>query len=69
MDACCSAESACTGSPTDEFTVNTCIGFLDAFNNSIDSLDPFGPFVTPGRADSSVCRDAKNNGIVVTPAP
>jgi hypothetical protein len=70
MDACCSAQSACTGFlPPGGFTVNSCIEILDAFNNSIDTLPPFGPFVSPGPADSSACRDARNNGVVVTPAP
>jgi hypothetical protein len=69
MANCCSAESVCTGFPNDNFTVNSCIEILDAFNNSIDTLEPFGPFVTPGPADSSVCRDSRNNGVVVTPQP
>jgi hypothetical protein len=68
MANCCSAQSVCTGFPNDNFTVNSCIEALDAFNNSIDTLPPFGPFVSPGAADSSVCRDARNNGVVVTPA-
>ena len=67
MAACCSAESACTGAPPDGFTVNSCIEILDAFNNSIDTLDPFGPFVGSQRADPSVCQDSKDNGVVVTP--
>jgi hypothetical protein len=67
MAACCGAESACTGSPSPGFTVNSCIEILDAFNNSSDTLPPFDPFVSPGPADSSVCRDARNNGVVVTP--
>jgi hypothetical protein len=69
MANCCSKQSVCTGVPNDNFTVNSCIEILDAFNNSIDTLDPFGPFVSPGPADSSVCRDSRNNGVVVTPAP
>jgi hypothetical protein len=69
MAACCSAESACTGSPSQGFTVNSCIGILDAFNNSIDTLDPFGPFVGSQKANPSVCQDSKNNGVVVTPKP
>jgi hypothetical protein len=69
MANCCSAQSVCTGFPNDNFTVNSCIEILDAFNNSIDTLNPFGPFVSPGPADSDVCRDARNNGVVVTPQP
>ena len=67
MDACCSAQSACTGEAPAGFTVNSCIETLDAFNNSVDTLDPFGPFVGSQRADPSVCQDSKNNGTVVTP--
>jgi hypothetical protein len=69
MAGCCSAKSACTGFPTDGFTINSCIGILDAFNNSVDTLLPFGPFLGSQRADPSVCQDAKGNGIVVTPNP
>jgi hypothetical protein len=64
---CCGDMSVCTGLVDDEFTINSCIETLDAFNNSIDTLDPFGPFLSPGPADSSICQDARNNGVVVTP--
>jgi hypothetical protein len=66
MAACCSAQSACTGEAPDGFTVNSCIETLDAFNNSIDTLEQ--PFDSQ-RADSSVCRASRNNGVVVTPEP
>jgi hypothetical protein len=67
--ACCGPDpSICTGDEVEDFTITGCIETLDAFNNSIDTLDPFGPFISPGPADSSICRDARNNGVVVTPA-
>jgi hypothetical protein len=69
MAACCSARSACTGTETEQFTVESCIEVLDAFNNSIDTLDPFGPFVRPGPADPGVCQESRNNGVVVMPVP
>jgi hypothetical protein len=69
MNACCDAQSACTGQPPDGFTVNSCIEILDAFNNSIDTLDPFGPFLGSQREESRVCRDSRNNGVVVMPQP
>jgi hypothetical protein len=69
MAACCSAQSACTGAAPEGFTVDSCIEVLDAFNNSIDTLDPFGPFVGSQQADSSVCRASRNNGFVVMPVP
>ena len=69
LDGCCGAASVCTGDPVEGLTIQSCIDQLDAFNNSPDTLPPFGPFVNPGPADSSKCRDSRNNGVVVTPAP
>jgi len=42
-----------------------CIEQLDAFNNSDDTLEVFGPFVTPGPADPTECQEANGNGIIV----
>jgi len=67
--SCCGDQSICTGDAVEDFTITSCIETLDAFNNSIDTLEPFGPFISPGPADSSICRDARNNGKVVTPVP
>jgi hypothetical protein len=68
FDACCGSDpSICTGDEVEDFTITGCIETLDAFNNSIDTLDPFGDFLSPGPADSSICRDARNNDVVVTP--
>jgi hypothetical protein len=62
--------SVCQGNPpVPGPTIQSCIDQLDAFNNSPDTLPPFGPFVSPGPADSSKCRDSRNNGVVVTPMP
>jgi hypothetical protein len=69
LNGCCGAASVCTGDPVAGLTIQSCIDQLDAFNNSPDTLPPFGPFVSPGPADSSLCRDSRNNGVVVTPAP
>jgi hypothetical protein len=69
LDACCDAESLCTSDPVGGFSVTHCIDVLDAFNNSLDSLASFGPFLKPGPADPSACQGAKNNGVVVTPTP
>lgn len=66
LAGCCGENSVCTGDTVPGFEIDACIGQLDAFNNSIDTLD-FGIFRHPGPADSSVCQDAKNNGVVVTP--
>jgi hypothetical protein len=69
LNGCCGAESVCTGDPVGGLNIQSCIDQLDAFNNSPDTLPPFGSFVSPGPADSSKCRDSRNNGVVVTPAP
>jgi len=65
FDACCSAESACTGD-TSEMSISSCISQLDAFNNSLDTMNPEA-FQKLGPADSSVCQASKNNGVVVKP--
>lgn len=46
-------------------TASGCIDQLDAFNNSTDTLAPFGPFVTPGPATPAACQTANGNGIIV----
>jgi hypothetical protein len=69
LTGCCGAASVCTGDPVEGLTVQSCIDQLDDFNNSPDTLPPFGSFVSPGPADSSLCRASRNNGVVVTPAP
>ena len=38
-----------------------CIDALDEFNNSDDSLDPFGPFESPGKASPTQCKVAGKN--------
>lgn len=42
-----------------------CIEQLDAFNNSEDTLAPFGPFVTPGAALPEQCQKATGNGWII----
>ncbi|MEJ8566788.1 hypothetical protein [Elongatibacter sediminis] len=63
---CCGfveGDSLCGNAPTEaEINASGCIGDLDDFNNSEDSLDPFGPFVNPGPASSQECRIAGKNG-------
>ncbi len=68
LEGCCGADSVCTGDPVAGLTVQSCIDQLDAFNNSPDTLPPFGPFVNPGPANPAQCQAARNNGVVVTPA-
>jgi hypothetical protein len=67
LAACCGADSVCDGHAVPGFDVGFCIAQLDAFNNSLDTLPPFGQFRRPGPADSSVCRASKGNGVVVHP--
>ena len=59
LDGCCGAESVCTGDPVEGSPSSPAIDRLDAFNNSIDTLPPFGPFVRPGPADPSLCQEAE----------
>ena len=67
FDSCCDAVSACTGDAT-ALNVNQCIGLLDTFNNSEDTLS-IPAFQSPGRASPRQCQASKGNGVVVTPAP
>ena len=61
---CCETADTCATGAND-YTVSWCIGALDAFNNwDMDGLN--FPFST-GPADSSQCKAAKNNGVVVSP--
>ena len=48
-----------------QIAASGCIEQLDAFNNSEDTLDVFGPFVTPGPADPTECQEANGNNVVV----
>ncbi len=71
FESCCAytedPESLCGNAPTaGEINDSECIEYLDEFNNSEDTLDPFGPFLSPGPANSSFCREANGNGFVNT---
>jgi len=65
FDECCGfvdETSLCGNAPTaEEINASGCIEDLDEFNNSEDSLDPFGPFESPGPASSQECREAGKN--------
>lgn len=65
--ACCGDVSVCTDDDASSQQITSCIERLDAFNNSTDTLEPFGDFLSPGPANSAICRDARNNNVVVTP--
>jgi len=67
LDACCDADSVCTGATVPGFSVDTCITQVDAFNSTESNTVTF-PF-DPGPADSGVCRASKGNGVVVSPGP
>lgn len=67
IEECC--EELCPDDPKpSDINASLCIEELDAFNNLLDTLDSFGPFIMPGPADSSQCRASKNNGFVNTGA-
>lgn len=59
-----SCESLCGASAT-AINSSGCIDKLDVFINSDDTLAPFGPFVSPGPADSTQCKKANGNGWIV----
>jgi hypothetical protein len=67
LDACCDADSVCTGATVPGFSVGACIDQVDAFNNSDPDTLNF-PFQT-GPANSRICRASKGNGVVVSPTP
>ena len=59
-----SCELLC-GASDKEIAQSGCIEGLDAFNNSVDTLETFGPFIQPGPAAPAECQDARGNGIIV----
>jgi hypothetical protein len=60
LGECC--DGLCTSGATGQaISESTCIDRLDAFNNSDDTLDTFGPFVQPGPAQSQSCQEANGN--------
>lgn len=65
MAECCGADSLCdSGASPSDISGSGCIEFLDAFNNLDDTLDPFGPFMSPGPANPEECQEANGNGFV-----
>jgi len=63
INSCC--EDLCTlGPDAGEISDANCIELLDVFNNSNDTLDPYGDFISPGPADPTECRQANGNGYV-----
>jgi hypothetical protein len=66
LEGCCGDASVCTGDTVPDLSVGACIERLDTFNNSDDTLN--FPFRT-GPANSRICRDARGNGVVVSPTP
>lgn len=62
--AACCASLCDSGASASAIAESACIEDLDAFNNSDDTLAPYGPFVSPGPADPHSCRAARGNGWV-----
>jgi hypothetical protein len=46
-------------------SASRCIELLDAFNNSEDTLETFGPFIRPGPAAPEECQKASGNGHII----
>lgn len=67
--ACCDISdddiSVCTGDKVDGYSVTSCIGLLDDFNNSPDTL--FSKDFITGKANPKTCQAARGNGILVKP--
>ena len=61
-----SCELLC-GASDKEIAASGCIEGLDAFNNSVDTLETFGPFIQPGPAAPGECQEANGNGTIVRP--
>ena len=60
---CCS--SLCTsGASGNTISNSMCIEDIDEFNNSADSLEPYGSFLSPGPADPASCKASRGNGWV-----
>jgi hypothetical protein len=63
---CCNdADSVCrSGLSGQAISSSGCIEQIDAFNNSIDTLLPFGPFNPPGKAQPSECKASSKDKTV-----
>jgi hypothetical protein len=60
---CCS--SLCnSGAAGNTISNSMCIEDIDEFNNSADSLAPYGSFLSPGPADPASCKSSRGNGWV-----
>jgi hypothetical protein len=66
LDRCCNGpDPVCNSdSSPNEIGTSQCIELLDEFNNSLDTIAPFGPFVRPGPANPRQCQAANGNGFV-----
>jgi len=65
FNTCCDAVSVCTSASTGQaISESGCIDQLDAFNNSGDTLLPFGPFNPPGKAQTAECKASNKDGAV-----
>ena len=63
MEECC--VELCTSDATgQEISESTCIERLTDFNESEDTLEPFGPFIDPGPGAPETCEEAIGNGFV-----
>ncbi|MCU0224246.1 MAG: hypothetical protein MUF27_09270 [Acidobacteria bacterium] len=62
----CCASLCNSGAAGNTISRSMCIEDIDEFNNSADSLEPYGPFLSPGPADPSSCKSSRGNGWVNT---
>ncbi|MCU0230474.1 MAG: hypothetical protein MUC67_03745 [Acidobacteria bacterium] len=60
----CCASLCNSGAAGNAISNSMCIEDIDEFNNSADSLEPYGPFLSPGPADPAPCKSSRGNGWV-----
>lgn len=60
----CCASLCNSGAAGNAISNSMCIEDIDEFNNSADSLAPYGSFLSPGPADPASCKSSRGNGWV-----
>jgi hypothetical protein len=64
LERCCGVEVLNTGNAPERYGIEHCVAVLEGFNNTPDTLAPFGPFLNPVTADTRACQPVGNDGAV-----
>jgi hypothetical protein len=64
LERCCGVEVLNTGNAPERYGIEHCVAMLEGFNNTADTLAPFGPFLNPVTADTRACQPVGNDGAV-----